>query len=488
MNALTSQQATIRYTSKWRDRPEFTLFSQGERIVLPQTTWNIANLFLFIWSVSTAQTQTDTRDSKLAFRHELPYPRVLIGYLMFPCCRAKANSPLKMESTETLDQAALADYVWIDRDEEALALWDDLADQTYLALDTESNSFHGYTSRICLIQIATADTVYLLDTLALAPESFAGLGPILADNHVVKIMHGSDNDLIGFKREFGMDVDHLFDTMIAARYMNFQQRGLDALLRRYFGVHVSKKYQRLNWKLRPIPEDALQYAAGDVSYLLPMYGKMSDELFEMGRWDWVMEDSTLLTNREIPDKAFNPDGFWKMKGSRDLYPHQMAVLRELYLWRHEVCLEEDVAAFLLLDDRSMIEIARARPTSVKQLLRLRGMNFRQVKRYKEELVEVVLDGIEAKPPKQPPRKPRNPKSVPLNEAVYEALRQWRQETAEKDELEIDLVATKQMLQILSRSLPQTMEELEQLSGFTPWRIDRYGPAWLDFIKNHQSSS
>lgn len=396
--------------------------------------------------------------------------------------------PLEKESTGTLDQEALADYVWLDREDELPALWDDLANRTYLAIDTESNSFHGYTSRICLLQIATTDAVYLLDTLALPAESLGGLRSLLADPHVVKVMHGSDNDIIGLKRDFDLEVNHLFDTMIAARFMNYQQRGLDALLRQYFGVHVSKKYQRLNWKLRPIPEDALRYAAGDVSYLLPMYEQISDELHELGRWDWVMEDSALVADREIPDKSFNPDGFWKIKSARDLYPHQMAVLRELYLWRHEVCMEEDVAAFLLLEDRTMVEIARARPTSVQKLLRLRGINHRQVRRHKEEILGVVQDGIEADAPKQPPRKPRKAPLVPLHEEVYEALRSWRQETAEREDLEIDLVATKHMLQTLARELPQSMKELSALPGLTSWRIDRYGATWLDFIKNNQTSS
>ena len=42
----------------------------------------------------------------------------------------------------------------------------ELALEPTLALDTESNSLHSYRERVCLIQIATAGDIFLLDPLA----------------------------------------------------------------------------------------------------------------------------------------------------------------------------------------------------------------------------------------------------------------------------------------------------------------------------------
>ncbi len=43
----------------------------------------------------------------------------------------------------------------------------DLAKQSRIAVDTESNSLHAYRERVCLVQFSTPDTDYVLDPLAI---------------------------------------------------------------------------------------------------------------------------------------------------------------------------------------------------------------------------------------------------------------------------------------------------------------------------------
>ncbi len=64
-----------------------------------------------------------------------------------------------------------------------------LAGQPRLALDTESDSLYRYFYKVCLLQISTPETDYLVDPLRL--PDLAPLGDILADPAVQKVFHAA---------------------------------------------------------------------------------------------------------------------------------------------------------------------------------------------------------------------------------------------------------------------------------------------------------
>jgi len=83
----------------------------------------------------------------------------------------------------------------------------------HLAVDSESNSYFAYRPRICLIQISANNKDFILDPLTL--KDLTGLGRILSDSSVEKIIHAAENDLIGFKRDYRFQVMNIFDTSVS---------------------------------------------------------------------------------------------------------------------------------------------------------------------------------------------------------------------------------------------------------------------------------
>src|SRR5215213_9193789 len=98
---------------------------------------------------------------------------------------------------------------------DAAALADLLArlrDQPVIALDTESNSFHVYRERVCLLQLSTPGGDWIVDPLAVDP---APLSAVLCDGRDT-VLHGADYDVRCLRREYGWSLPRLFDTMAAA--------------------------------------------------------------------------------------------------------------------------------------------------------------------------------------------------------------------------------------------------------------------------------
>lgn len=120
-----------------------------------------------------------------------------------------------------------------------------------IALDTESNSFFRYPEQLCLIQIATRDKVYIIDTIAL--KEIAPLEAVLVDAAIIKVIHGADYDIRSLDRHYRLHIRNLYDTGIAARFAGLTRFGLAALTEELLCVTIpkSKQLQRADWGAAP---------------------------------------------------------------------------------------------------------------------------------------------------------------------------------------------------------------------------------------------
>ena len=103
-----------------------------------------------------------------------------------------------------------------------LGMLEALAEEPALALDTESDSLYRYFYKVCLVQVSTPSTDYLVDPLRL--PDISGLNDLLADPSIEKVVHAAENDVVVLKRDFGFSFAHIFDTMVAARILGLAPR------------------------------------------------------------------------------------------------------------------------------------------------------------------------------------------------------------------------------------------------------------------------
>src|SRR4029077_7909366 len=88
-----------------------------------------------------------------------------------------------------------------------------------------------------------------------------------------KVLHAAEYDIVCLKRDYRFEVSSIFDTMSAARTLGWPQVGLADILATHFGVTMNKKYQRADWKRRPLTPEQLDYARLDTHYLLALREK-----------------------------------------------------------------------------------------------------------------------------------------------------------------------------------------------------------------------
>ena len=250
-----------------------------------------------------------------------------------------------------------------------------------VAFDTESNSFHVYRERVCLLQLSTREADYVVDPFAVDVRP---LGEALTGREVV--LHGADYDVRCLKREFGWGLPRLFDTMAAARRLGATQLGLAALVESHCGVKLAKDHQRSDWGRRPLSGDQLRYAALDTHFLLGIHERLRGELETRGLADAARREFDQIAAVEPRPKVFDPEGWRRLKAARGLDPAGREVLRALWIARERRASEIDRPPFKVLGEHAMVEIARRRPADAEALGRISGVTANVMRRMGEDIL------------------------------------------------------------------------------------------------------
>lgn len=343
-----------------------------------------------------------------------------------------------------------------------------LRDAPLIAVDTESNAFHAYRPRVCLIQIADRDHEWVVD-----PHAFATLAPLASlftNPATLKVLHAAEGDIRVLRRDLGFGVAPVFDTMIAARILAYRRVGLADLLSEHFGLTLDKRFQRHDWGQRPIPAPALRYAAADVRHLPALYDVLHAQLVEVNALEEAAEEFERITRATPEAREFDPESFWRIKGARELPPASRAILRELHLFRDGRARAQDRPPVKVLSDEALLAISTAKPSDVAGLRRA-GLSPLQVDRYGNGLLAAVRRGLTAPPP-HPPR-PTGPPPDPRVIARYDALRQWRKDRAAMRGVEPDVIVPNSALRALSHAPVHTEEDVARVAELGPWRRKHY---------------
>jgi ribonuclease D len=259
-----------------------------------------------------------------------------------------------------------------------------------VALDTESNSFHVYRERICLLQISTRTRDYVVDPLSVDVRP---LGQVLTQGREV-VLHGADYDVRCMKREWGWTLSRLFDTMTAARRLGIQTLGLSGLVQARFGVRLSKEFQRSNWGQRPLDEQQVRYAIHDTHYLLELYDQLSAELRSAGQLEAARKEFDRIAAVKPRPKVFDQEGWRRLKGGRELDGPGQAVLRALWLAREARASEIDRPPFKVLGEDAMIAIARRRPRTAEELAQISGVTQNVLRRAGDAILGALAQAVE----------------------------------------------------------------------------------------------
>lgn len=346
-----------------------------------------------------------------------------------------------------------------------------LGRETEVAVDLEMDSLHHYREKVCLIQVSTRSESWLIDPLAL--KDLSPLAAPLADPRILTVLHGADYDIRSLHRDFGIEVESLFDTMIAARFLGIAEFGLAALLKARFAVELNKKYQKADWSRRPLSAEMCDYAMADTAYLLPLHDQIRDELEQKGRLSWLEEECRLVCRARVTEK----EGplFLSCKGAGRLKGRALAILEELLRLRDRQARELDRPPFKVISAETLLDVAEKRPRNLNELAEIKGMTPGQIHRHGEGILAAISTAL-ALPEDELPRFPRKLREEPTDGAKesLKRLKRWREQKSASLGLESGVVAPNWLLEGIADAQPASVAALDGIAGMREWQKQLYG--------------
>jgi ribonuclease D len=287
------------------------------------------------------------------------------------------------------------------------------------------------------------------------------------------------------RRRFDTEVSNVFDTQVAAGFVGMgAQSSYESLLVEALGVRVAKSASFTRWDARPLSPEQLAYAHDDVVHLLDLAGELERRLVAVGRLEWAREECAPL--ERASDERDPETILARLPRVRSLNASARAVAGELVEWRERTAARADRPVQSILGDAVLMEIARRRPTSEKDLEQIRGAHAGALRRRGEDLLAAVQRarqrpfdplGQEQRPP------PRGPEDAPLV-ALAEALLRAR---AAEAGLAYELLASRADLQAIVSS-PRSDSAQADVRTLRGWRRELVGEELLELLDGRVSLS
>lgn len=233
------------------------------------------------------------------------------------------------------------------------------------AVDAERASGYKYSSRAYLIQIKrNGGGLHLIDPIPFGPghQLFIELNELLNTDEV--ILHASTQDLPCL-RELGINPKLLFDTELGGRIAGLPRVGLGPLLEAHLGVLLAKEHSAVDWSVRPLPQDWLNYAALDVELLVELRNIIAQLLLDAKKLSWAeAEFAAILAAPPSPPRV---DPWRRTSGMHKIRKrNQLAIIRALWNVRNEIAAGQDVSPGKLLNDSAIVELAMNPPTNKRE--------------------------------------------------------------------------------------------------------------------------
>ncbi|CBY37160.1 unnamed protein product, partial [Oikopleura dioica] len=248
----------------------------------------------------------------------------------------------------------------------------ELREESELAVDLEHHRYRSYQGFTCLVQISSRQKDYILDPLAVWEDMYK-LNEVFANPKIVKIFHGSRNDMLWLQRDFGVYVVNLFDTFFAAKKLDLAKKSLDYLLQHYCKIRLDKRFQLADWRMRPIPPNMLRYARQDTHYLLYVYDRLRADLekLEFGATREIFRLSREFSLSKYEKPIFGESDYKKLyesKNRKKFNNQQLKALELLYAWRDQIARFEDESTDYVIPNHILLQVSEILPREQQGIL------------------------------------------------------------------------------------------------------------------------
>jgi len=281
-------------------------------------------------------------------------------------------------------------YDHITSDQHLRDFCESIAAAPIVAFDTEFVSEDSFLPELCLIQLAAAGRLAIVDPLEV--RDLSPLWDILTNPNTETLVHAGREEFRFIGRYSGKRPARWFDVQIAAGLIGLEYPASYATLSaKLLGKNISKDETRTDWRRRPLTQRQLEYALLDVADLDAIRDVLHQRLSKLGRLSWL--DAELAAWQQDLIEFETGERWRRLGGIASLPPRALAAVRELSNWRDAEAERRNQPARRILRDDLLIEIAKRLTADQKRIRAVRGMERGDLQRYLPRLAQCMEQAL-----------------------------------------------------------------------------------------------
>jgi ribonuclease D len=273
---------------------------------------------------------------------------------------------------------------------------------------------------------------------------------------------------------------NVFDTQICAGFIGLPYPlSLLKLVNELAGVKLGKGLTFSHWDQRPLSPMQLRYAADDVRYLVLVREEIGKRLEAAGHADWAAEECANQCDPKL--FTFDPrQQYLRVRGAGSLPPRNLAVLRELTIWRDAAARLNDVPPRAFLKDEIMIELSRNPVKSIDKLDRVRGLPRPVESQHGARIVELTASAMSLPQSELPPVRDIEPS--PAEKFRTDSLWAVAQALCAGQSLDVAAVTNRQEINEFYQQFTTPTEAADSNRLLTGWRSQALGEPLLSILR------
>ena len=351
-----------------------------------------------------------------------------------------------------------------------------IAKSPYVAIDTEFMRENSYWPELCLIQVADADEAAAIDPKAPGIDLKPLLDLMVDNEDVLKIFHAGGQDIEIVHNLTGKTPHPMFDTQIAAMALGLgEQIGYGNLVEAWLGVQLDKGARFTDWARRPLDKRQIDYAIGDVTYLIQIFPKMLEELRKTGRGDWLDQEMERISDPSHYETL--PEDAWKRVRIASKKADVLGRLKALAAWREIEAQEKNLPRGRIVKDETLADIASHPPRSQEDLGKVRGLSATwRTNDIGARLMAALGKQQPLAKDEMPDREPRRPGLGKDGALVADLLKLLLKIRSREIDIAARLLARTDDLELLAAGQRKNLPILEG------WRFEQFGRDALELVE------
>ena len=147
-----------------------------------------------------------------------------------------------------------------------------------IGIDTEFYRVDTYYPKLCLIQLANTRDSIFLDPIT-EDLDYKFLKKLLFNTKIKKIFHAARQDIEIFFNIYKKIPLPVYDIQIYLEQLGYNHSVSYAkACKDLLNVELNKNNQFIDWRVRPLDSNKIQYALNDVKYLIPIFNIIKKKL------------------------------------------------------------------------------------------------------------------------------------------------------------------------------------------------------------------